>query len=86
MINTNEIVTALTAERDRLNAAIAALTGPTKRRGRPPKSASHASMNGVTTPTPAPVKKKTRVFSAAQRKKQADRMRKYWAAKKRAKG
>jgi hypothetical protein len=87
MINTNEIVTALIAERDRLNAAIAALTGPTKRRGRPPKNGLHASTNGVTalTSTPALVKKTSRVFTAAQRKKHSARMKAFWAAKKRAK-
>jgi hypothetical protein len=79
-MNTDQIVTALIAERDKLNAAIAALTGPAIRRGRPPKN---ASMNGAT--APAPAKKTTRVFTAAQRKKQAARMKAYWAAKRRAK-
>jgi hypothetical protein len=35
----SEIVTHLTAERDRLDQAIAALEGSSPRRGRPPKSA-----------------------------------------------
>jgi hypothetical protein len=79
MMNTNEILAALIAERDKLTAAIAALTGPAKHIGRPPKN---ASMNGAT--AHAPAKKTTRVFTAAQRKKQAAAMKRYWAAKKRA--
>jgi hypothetical protein len=70
----------LIAERDRLNAAIEALQGSsgavTKRRGRPPKNATADA-------TEKPTRKK-RTFTAAQRKQQALRMRKYWAAKKKA--
>jgi len=57
--------------------AIEVLEG-TKRRGRPPKNAIPmvaSSENGH---------KKTRTFSAAQRKKHAARMKAYWAAKKKA--
>ena len=69
---TEHILALLIQERDRLNRAIEALQGPLKRRGRPPKS--------VTAPLEeAPRKKRT--FSAAQRKKQAERMKAYWAAK-----
>jgi hypothetical protein len=71
-----QIVSLLIAERDRLNKAIEALTGPTKRRGRPPKAASVAS-DGA-----APNR---RTLSAATRKAQSQRMKKYWAAKRKAK-
>jgi hypothetical protein len=75
---TDHILTLLIAERDKLNRAIEALQGPAKRRGRPPKAvATHAA--------PSVPKRKRR--SAAQRKAQAERMKAYWAAKrKKAKG
>jgi hypothetical protein len=39
----------------------------------------------VTTPAaPAPAKKKKRTFTAAQRKQQGERMKAYWASKKKA--
>jgi hypothetical protein len=71
---TEHILVLLVQERDKLNRAIEALQGPLKRRGRPPKS--------VTAPLEVAVApKKKRTFSAAQRKKQAERMKAYWAAK-----
>jgi hypothetical protein len=75
---TDHIVALLIAERDRLNAAIEVLQGGTitKRRGRPPGSKNSVSA------TPATPKKQGRTFTAAQRKAQAVRMKKYWAAKK----
>jgi hypothetical protein len=76
---TEHILGLLIAERDKLNRAIEALQGPTKRMGRPPK-------NSLATPTseePAqPAKKRHRKFTAAQRKQQAERMKAFWAAKK----
>jgi hypothetical protein len=76
---TEHILALLIQERDKLNQAIAALQG-TKRRGRPPTNPLAITSNGA-----APVTKKTtRKFSAAQRKKQAERMKAYWAAKKKA--
>jgi hypothetical protein len=75
----SQIVALLIAERDRLNQAIEALQGPLKRRGRPPKSPVAASQPEFAATAPA---KKGRRFSAAQRKKQAERMKAYWAAKK----
>jgi hypothetical protein len=74
---TEQILTLLLQERDKLNRAIEVLQG-TKRRGRPPKNplaVVASTENG---------NKKTRTFSAAQRKKQAARMKAYWAAKKKA--
>jgi hypothetical protein len=77
---TDHILALLIDERDKLNRAIEALQGPTKRRGRPPKNASIAASS-----EPAqPAKRKRRKFSAAQRKQQAARMKAFWAAKKKA--
>jgi hypothetical protein len=76
---TEHILGLLIAERDKLNRAIEALQGPTKRMGRPPK-------NALPTPTSQesaqPAKKRHRKFTAAQRKQQAERMKAFWAAKK----
>jgi hypothetical protein len=74
---TEHILTLLIQERDKLNRAIEVLQG-TKRRGRPPKNAASISVPAENSD------KKKRTFSAAQRKKQAARMKAYWAAKKRA--
>ncbi len=74
---TEHIVALLVAERDRLSRAIEALQGPTKRRGRPPKNpVASASLEA------APVKKR-KGRTAAQRKAQAEKMRAYWAQRKR---
>jgi hypothetical protein len=79
---TEHIVALLIQERDKLNRAIEALQGPTKRRGRPPKNAVTAGVAPTAAPTPG---RKKRKFSAAHRKEQANRMKAYWAAKKKAK-
>jgi hypothetical protein len=78
---TDQIIALLILERDKLNRAIELLQGPTKRRGRPPKNPLTAA---VPVASPAPAKKRRRKFTAAQRKRQAARMRAYWAAKKKA--
>jgi hypothetical protein len=75
----DHILTLLIAERDKLSRAIEVLQGPTIRRGRPP-----GSNNGVGSASPAAPKKHGRTFTASQRKKQAARMKAYWAAKKKA--
>ena len=78
LVPTEHIVALLIQERDKLNRAIELLQGE-KRRGRPPRVAVTvvpASENSHN--------KKTRTFTAAQRKKQAARMKAYWAAKKKA--
>lgn len=86
-----QIVTLLVGERDRLSRAIEALQGPTKRRGRPAKNtvtaANDAKMPDWVKPAPAkqPTRKKRR-FTAAQRKKQAESMKAYWATKKKQAG
>jgi len=75
---TDQILALLVQERDRLNRAIEALQGPIKRRGRPPKdSSASATVSATAEETP----RKKRTFTAAQRKKQAARMKAYWAAK-----
>jgi hypothetical protein len=77
---TEPILALLIAERDKLNHAIEVLQGPMKRRGRRPLSASTPASN-----EPAqPAKKKRRKFTGAQRKQQAERMKAFWAAKKKA--
>jgi hypothetical protein len=71
---TEQILTLLIQERDKLNRAIEALGAPVKRRGRPPKNPAAAPQ------TAAPVTRKPR--TAAQRKAQAKRMKEYWAKRK----
>jgi hypothetical protein len=78
-MQTEQILALLIAERDKLNRAIEALQGPTKRRGRPPKDPLAA-----TATSPAPAKKKRPQFTAARREAAAERMRQRWAAKKKA--
>jgi hypothetical protein len=69
-----EIAALLIAERNRLDAAIQALQGPAKRRGRPPKASPTPS-------APAAVRvARKRKMSAAGRKAIADASRKRWAA------
>jgi hypothetical protein len=83
---TEHILALLTAERDKLSKAIEALTGPIKRRGRPPKNTTTIAASEVA-PSNAPAeapKKRARTFSAAQRKAAGDRMRARWAIKKKA--
>ena len=81
---TDHIVTLLIAERARLSRAIEVLQGPIKRRGRSAKNPLTAITANATVAEPGPVRKK-RTFTIAQRKEQAARMKKYWAAKKKAK-
>lgn len=93
---TEQILQMLILERDKLQAAIDALQGPTKHRGRPPGKTAKATPADYSDPTmpdwvkpksalatTAP-KKKRRKFSAAQRKAASERMRLRWAAKKKA--
>jgi hypothetical protein len=78
---TDQIVALLMAERDKLDAAIEALQGPLKGRGRPPKAANEANTPDWVKPaaakTTAP---KKRTMSAAGRKRIGDAARKRWAA------
>jgi len=79
---TDQIIALLIAERDKLNRVIEVLQGPIKRRGRPPKTSSSAS--AALAPTPA--KKRKGGLSAAARKAQSQRMKAYWAAKRKSEG
>jgi hypothetical protein len=79
-MQTDNIVELLIAERDRLTRAIDALQGPTKRRGRPPKQ-SLVIPTATVRADAAPAKNK-RMFTAAQRKLQAERMKAYWKKRK----
>jgi hypothetical protein len=74
-----QILTLLLSERDKLNRAIEALQGTAKRRGRPPKNAAAALTAAVEAPAPAKARRKR---TTAQKKAQAERMKAYWAAKK----
>lgn len=71
---TEHIVALLIAERDKLNRAIEALQQPGRRRGRPPKNPLAAPAVG------APQKRRGR--TAAQKKAQSERMKRYWAKRK----
>jgi hypothetical protein len=85
-MSTDHILTLLITERDKLNRAIEALGAPAKRGpGRPPKNA------GVTAPASAYAVKKRpdkarnkREFSPEQRAAQAEKMKQYWANKRKA--
>ena len=75
MTTTDQIIALLVAERDRLTRAIDALQGPTKQRGRPPKN----PVFGLVAPSAAKTGSKRSTRTAAQRAAQAEKMRAYWA-------
>jgi hypothetical protein len=75
VMQTEQIVALLVAERNRLDAAIEALQGPVKRRGRPAGKTASAQA----APASAPLKRR-RTMSAAGRRAIADAARKRWAA------
>jgi hypothetical protein len=79
VMQTEQIVALLIEERNRLDAAINALQGPTKRRGRPPGSRNATAPTQPTRVLVAPPKRKG-TLSAAGRKAIADAARKRWAA------
>jgi D-Tyr-tRNAtyr deacylase len=72
---TEHILSLLISERDRLNKAIEALGGSTRHLGRPSKSFEAA----------AATHKGRRTFTAAQKKQQSERMKAYWAARRKKK-
>lgn len=76
-MNTEQILALLISERDKLNRAIEALGAPVKRRGRPPKNPLAAA---ITTSASTPTKRKG--LSPANRKAQSERMKAYWAKRK----
>jgi hypothetical protein len=71
---TDHIIALLIAERDKLNRAIDALQGGAKRPGKPPKAVATPTVPEISAP-------KRKRQSAARRKAQAERMKAYWAAK-----
>ena len=73
---TEHILALLVSERDKLNRAIEALGTPLKRRGRPPKNPLDAVVSAAVVKA-AP--KKRRALSPAKRKAQSERMKAYWA-------
>ena len=79
----DQIIALLIAERDRLNRAIEVLQGPTKRRGRPPRNP--AAIATAPAPSNSETRRGRKGMSAAARKAQSTRMKKYWAAKRKAK-
>jgi hypothetical protein len=86
---TDHIVALLVAERDRLTRAIDALQGPAKRRGRPAGSTSKVAKAVHTSEAShakaaAPARKR-RNLSPAARKAASERMKAYWAAKRKQK-
>ena len=83
---TEHIVALLISERDKLDRAIEALGAPMKRRGRPPKQAGTESTaaTGVSAGTGQPAKK--RGWSAAAKKAQAEKMKAYWAKRRKQTG
>jgi hypothetical protein len=75
---TDQLVTLLIAERDKLTRAIEVLQGA-RRRGRPPKNPLSA-IASTTVPAPTPNGHKGGMTAAA-RKAQSKRMKAYWAKK-----
>lgn len=70
-MNLEQIVAVLIQERDRLDAAIEALQGPAARK---PRAVAETTLKTA----------KKRGWTAAQKKQQRERMRAYWAKKKKA--
>ncbi|MFN0170256.1 MAG: hypothetical protein ACKV22_27880 [Bryobacteraceae bacterium] len=80
----DEILQLLTTERDKLNLAIGALQGLTaqKRRGRPPRN----PLASASTPARPASKRRRPKLTEAQRQAQSERMRLYWANRKKQEG
>jgi hypothetical protein len=76
-MSTEHILSLLIAERDRLSRAIDALQGGAKRRGRPPKSSAPAASHAPA--SAAPKRRKRKPLTAAQKKAQSERMKAFWA-------
>jgi hypothetical protein len=80
---TDQIVALLRAERSRIDAALLALEGGTKRMGRPSKDTSVPDWVSGNTTANTP-KRKSRKFTKKQREQQSAFMRAQWAKRKRA--
>jgi hypothetical protein len=74
----SDIVSLLIEERNRIDKALEALGGPARRLGRPRKGAKTAS--AITTTNGVPARSGGK-WSASARKDASERMRAYWAAK-----
>lgn len=68
-----DVLAVLKAERDRLDRAIAVMEAEPKRRGRKPGSAAAAPADD------APKRRGRKKMSPAARKAVSERMKKYWA-------
>lgn len=75
---TNNLLELLIAERDKLNRAIAALQTEPARRGRPPRAQGGAGSS-------APKKRRRGGMSAEARRAQSERMKAYWAKRRKQK-
>jgi hypothetical protein len=80
---TEHIVALLIAERDKINRAIEVLQGA-KRRGRPPKNPAIVAAHDAAS-APSTNGRGTRMTAAA-RKAQSQRMKAYWAKRKKEAG
>jgi hypothetical protein len=77
-MNLEHILAVLISERDKLNRAIEVLGNPVKRRGRPPKN----PLATILSAPASPAAKKAGGLSPAKRKAQSERMKAYWAKRK----
>jgi hypothetical protein len=76
LMQTEQIVALLVAERDRLNRAIEALQGSSIRRGRAKSASAPAPAAAAAAP-----KRKRKGMTASQRKAHSERMKAFWAAR-----
>lgn len=79
MMQTEQIVALLITERNRLNAAIEALRGPTHQNS-PALKAPAAAAAAAAAPAPAPVRRRKGRLSAAGRRAIGEAAKKRWAA------
>jgi hypothetical protein len=83
---TEQIVTLLILERDRLNRAIEALGAPVKRLGRPRKASKPTNAAIPAVAPAAPPIKKRKPMTAAQKKALSKKMKAAWANRKKQAG
>lgn len=76
-MTTDHILSLLIAERDKLSKAIEALGGTTTPISRPSKSSDAPAAAAVS----APGRKKRTALTSAQKKAHSERMKAYWAAR-----
>jgi hypothetical protein len=79
------ILSLLIAERDKLSKAIEALGGATKKPGRPSKS-SEAPAVAAATSIAEPKRRKRKPLTASQKKAHSERMKAFWAARRKKSG